>query len=93
MTTAADLIDIACADGVIISLAKSGARLKLSGDPEAIDRWLVTIGQYQEALIAELAQSTADGQIKPLANDHVCISPTHENAPAALKSLHGDRSR
>ena len=55
--------------GVIFTLTPSN-RLRLGGDPEAINLWLGEIGRHETELIAELQHQCLLGlQGGPLAND------------------------
>ena len=50
-----DLLRQATADGLAITLTAAG-RLRLTGDPLAVNRWLPIIGhQYHAEVIAELS--------------------------------------
>lgn len=53
------LIQKAWADGCLIAMTESG-RLRLTGDPEAIDRWLPIVGQYESELIDALRKDEND---------------------------------
>lgn len=64
--TPGDLLTMAAADGVHFSLSPSG-RLKLSGDPLAINLWLGEIGQHEAELIAEIEHQCLLG-LRPGAN-------------------------
>lgn len=64
--TADDMISQAAADGVHITLAPSGERLRLSGNPSAIDRWCAVLApaHYQQSIIAAISggiNATAKG--------------------------------
>jgi len=59
-----DLVRMAAADDVQMTLTPSG-RLKLSGDQDAIDRWLGTVGQYSDQIIAELSARAESGPMAP----------------------------
>lgn len=47
------LIQKAWAEGALIALTPAG-RLRLTGDPEAVDRWLPICRQYEHELIEAL---------------------------------------
>lgn len=47
------LIQKAWTDGCLIAVTESG-RLRLTGDPEAVDRWLPIARQYESELIEAL---------------------------------------
>ena len=49
------LIQKAWADGALLALTPAG-RLRLTGDPVAVDRWLPVVWQYENELIAALRQ-------------------------------------
>lgn len=69
--TPADLLCQAAADGVDITLAPSGKRLRLLGDPEDVERWRAVIApSYVAPLIAELNRTPAAiAKIGPLSCD------------------------
>lgn len=52
--TPRELIAAAARDGVDVVLAPSQCRLRLLGDPEAVERWRVAIAPYVAPLVAEL---------------------------------------
>lgn len=55
---ALDLVNMMKAAGAQLALTPSG-RLRITGDPVQIDRWLASIAQYEPDLIAAL-RATAD---------------------------------
>lgn len=62
--TPRELIAAAAHDGVDITLAPSGKRLRLAGDPVGVDRWLAIVGvQYCNDIVAELSARAESGPL------------------------------
>lgn len=63
--TPAALILQAAADGVAMTLTKSG-RLRLAGDQIQVDRYFVVVAQYLNLIIAELKIDSPSFTAEPL---------------------------
>ena len=56
--TASELVRLIERDGARLSLTESG-RLRITGDPVHVERWLGTVAQYEAELVAALQAGRA----------------------------------